>query len=158
MQYRINVGDAIPEFHAKDAEGEEVTSEDLFGTPVVIYFYPKDDTPGCTKEACSFRDNMHQLTHHDISVIGISPDSSASHRKFIQKHNLNFVLLSDPNHELCKKFDVIRLNKEQGKETLERSTFLVDRDGIIRWLERPVQIEGHVERIIASLKLISNNL
>lgn len=154
MQYRINVGDAIPDFSAKDAEGEEVTSEDLLGTPAVIYFYPKDDTPGCTKEACGFRDNMHQLTHHDISVIGVSPDSSASHRKFIQKNSLNFTLLSDPNYELCKKFDVIQLNKELEKETLERSTFLVDRDGIIRWMERPVKVDGHVERVLAALKLI----
>lgn len=154
MQYRINVGDAIPDFSAKDAEGEDITARDLFGSPVVIYFYPKDDTPGCTKEACAFRDHMHQLTHHNISVIGVSPDSSASHRKFIQKHNLNFSLLSDPEHDLCKKFDVIQLNKSANKETLERSTFLIDRDGIIRWLERPVQVEGHVERLIAALKLI----
>lgn len=153
-QYLINVGDAIPEFRAKDAEGEELTSDDLFGTPAVIYFYPKDDTPGCTKEACGFRDNMHQLTHHDVSVVGISPDSSTSHRKFIQKNNLNFTLLSDQNHEVCKKFDVIRLNQELQNESLERSTFLIDRDSIIRWIERPVKVEGHIERVLNALKLI----
>lgn len=151
MQYRINVGDAIPEFAAKDQEGFEITTEDLFGSPVVLYFYPKDDTPGCTKEACSFRDNMQRLEKFDVVVIGVSPDSDASHRDFIQKHSLNFSLLQDPNKEVCKKFDVIR-EDDQGKIFLERTTFFIDRDGIVQWLERPVAVDGHVDRVIAAIE------
>lgn len=149
MDYKINVGDAIPDFSAKDEEGNELASEDLFGTPTVLYFYPKDDTPGCTKEACSFRDNIERLAQNDVIVIGISPDSAASHQKFIQKHSLNFNLIPDESLNLCKKFDVL---KPEGG--IIRTTFLVDRDGIVQWIERPVNVEGHVERVIDALKLL----
>jgi len=151
MQYRINLGDAIPQFSAKDQEGFEITTEDLFGSPVVLYFYPKDDTPGCTKEACSFRDNRARLEKYDVVVIGISPDSEASHRQFIEKHALNFTLLQDPKQEVCKKFDVIR-EDDKGNIFLERTTFFIDRDGIVQWLERPVNVEGHVDRLIAAIE------
>ena len=156
MDYRINVGDAIPDFKAKDEEGFDLNAEDLFGTPVVIYFYPKDDTPGCTKEACSFRDKMHRLEKEDIVVLGVSPDSAASHQKFIEKHQLNFSLLTDESHEICRKFDVFREKESNGKKKMgvERTTFLIDRDGIVRWIERPVSVEGHVDRVIEALKLI----
>lgn len=151
MQYRINLGDAIPQFSAKDQEGFEITTEDLFGSPVVLYFYPKDDTPGCTKEACSFRDNMGRLEKYDVVVIGVSPDSEVSHREFIEKHSLNFTLLQDPKQEVCKKFDVIR-EDDKGNVFLERTTFFIDRDGIVQWLERPVNVEGHVDRVIAAIE------
>lgn len=154
MDYRINVGDAIPEFKAKDEEGNELTAEDLFGTPVILYFYPKDDTPGCTKEACSFRDSMERLATEDILVLGVSPDSSQSHQKFIEKYHLNFSLLADENKELSRKFDVIQEKAAFGQQKMgiERTTFLIDRDGIIRWIERPVTVEGHVDRVLAALK------
>lgn len=145
--YQVQVGDAIPEFKANDQEGFEITTEDLFGSPVVFYFYPKDDTPGCTKEACEFRDNMERLQAYDVVVIGVSPDSGASHQKFINKHSLNFTLLTDENLELSKKFGVTK-----GILGIERSTFLIDRDGIIRWLERPVSVSGHVDRVIEAIK------
>ncbi len=154
VQYRINIGDTLPLFHAKDAEGEELKTGDLQGAPVVVYFYPKDDTPGCTAEACGFRDHMRMLTHYDVSVVGISPDTAASHRKFIQKNSLNFTLLADPYYELCKTFDVLRQNWDTKHEEIERSTFLIDHQGIIRWIERPVKVEGHLERVLAALKSI----
>lgn len=154
MKYKINVGDAIPNFKGKDQEGFDISTEDLLGTPVVLYFYPKDDTPGCTKEACSFRDHMERLSDYDISVIGVSPDSSESHQKFIKKHHLNFTLIADQKQEISKKFDVIQEKTIFGEKKMgvERTTFLLDRDGIVVWLERPVSVEGHVERVIEAIK------
>lgn len=154
MQYRINVNDAVPDFEAQDEEGNKIITEDWLGTPVVLYFYPKNDTPGCTLEACAFRDNMDQLTAYDVIVIGVSPDSAASDQSFIQKHSLNFSLIPDENKELCKKFDVIQEKTTFGKKTMgvERTTFFIDRDGIIRWIERPVKVEGHIERVIQAIK------
>lgn len=154
MKYKINLGDAIPNFTGKDQEDYEFSTEDLLGTPVVLYFYPKDDTPGCTKEACSFRDNMERLQNYDVSVIGVSPDSVESHQKFIKKHDLNFTLIADKSQEISKKFDVIQEKMLYGEKKMgvERTTFLLDRDGIVRWLERPVTVEGHVDRVIEAIK------
>lgn len=125
MSYKIQVGDALPDFAASDQEGNEISSEDFLGSPVVLYFYPKDDTPGCTKEACSFRDNMTDLEAFDVTVIGVSPDNQASHQKFEEKHELNFTLLSDEKQELCNKFGVIQEKQMAGKSYMgvERSTF-----------------------------------
>lgn len=144
--HKINVGDALPSFKALDQEGFEFETEDLFGNSVLLYFYPKDDTPGCTKEACAFRDHLETLEDYGVLVIGISPDGADSHNKFIEKYGLNFTLLCDEKMELCKKFDVLKDNK------VVRTTFLADEDGIIQWIERPVNVEGHVERVIEAAK------
>jgi peroxiredoxin Q/BCP len=152
MTYSVNVGDTIPSFKIKDNEGYEVTDDDLVGSPLVIYFYPKDDTPGCTKEACSFRDHIEQFDGLDTLVIGVSPDNGESHEQFSAKYNLNFTLLSDPNLEICRKFDV-----RKGVMGIERTTFVIDGEGIIRWIERPVTVGGHVERVIQALAAISNS-
>lgn len=146
--YKLNVGDAIPSFKISGENGEALTEEDLLGNPLVIYFYPKDDTPGCTKEACDFRDNMARLTGLDAVVIGISPDNAKSHEQFRQKYNLDYILLPDENRTLCNKFDVIR----EGR--LERTTFVADAEGIICWVERPVNVEGHVQRVIKAVEEI----
>lgn len=154
MNYKINVGDMIPRFSTKDQEGETIDNDDLIGGPVVLYFYPKDDTPGCTTEACSFRDNMSRIEDMDVLVLGVSPDTPQSHQKFIQKHNLNFTLLSDENKEMAKKFDVLRSVIGPNGETtqkIERTTFVMDANGEIRWIERPVKVEGHVDRVIEAL-------
>lgn len=150
MANKINIGDRIPHFKTKDNEGYDLTDEDLIGSPVVIYFYPKDNTPGCTKEACSFRDNMNHMDALDTLVIGVSPDGLDSHQEFIQQHSLNFTLLSDENRELCKKFDVLTGNN------VERSTFVIDSDGIVRWIERPVNVEGHVERVLKAIRSLED--
>lgn len=149
MSYTVNIGDTIPAFKIKDNENYELTDEDLIGSPVVIYFYPKDDTPGCTKEACSFRDNMARLESMDVLVIGVSPDNADSHKNFASKHALNFTLLSDSNLELCQKFGV-----PKGMLGIERTTFVIDAEGIIRWIERPVSVSGHVDRVIKALEEI----
>lgn len=144
----------IPRFSTKDQEGETIDNDDLIGGPVVLYFYPKDDTPGCTTEACSFRDNMSRIEDMDVLVLGVSPDTPQSHQKFIQKHNLNFTLLSDENKEMAKKFDVLRSVTGPNGETtqkIERTTFVMDANGEIRWIERPVKVEGHVDRVIEAL-------
>jgi peroxiredoxin Q/BCP len=148
MAYKLNVGDTIPTFTALDSEGHQITHEEILGGPFVLYFYPKDDTPGCTKEACSFRDLMDSFEEMDILVVGVSPDSPESHQKFSQKHGLNFPLLSDPKMEMCKEFEVVK----DGGSSVERTTFLCDEDGVIQWLERPVRVDGHVERVMAAIE------
>lgn len=157
MAYKINVGDRIPKFKAKDYNGHEFTEEDVIGGPLVLYFYPKDETPGCTKQACLFRDHLEELEEMDAIVIGVSPDNSESHKNFIEAHNLNFPLLCDVKHDLCRKFDVIREKEVEGKKKLamERTTFVIDANGFIRWIERPVSLEGHVERVMEVVKKYS---
>lgn len=153
-KYRINVGDALPQFEAQDQEGNMLATDDFLGTPLVLYFYPKDETPGCTKEACSFRDNMNRLADYDVAVVGVSPDNASSHQKFIDNHQLNFTLLTDEDKTLCRLFDVLQEKNMYGKTSIgvERTTFLVDRDGIIQWIERPVSVEGHVDRVIDAVQ------
>ncbi|MEI8125694.1 MAG: peroxiredoxin [Parachlamydiaceae bacterium] len=147
MTHIPDVGDSIPDFVIKDYEGIELESEDLIGSPFVLYFYPKDDTPGCTKEACAFRDSMEMFDDLEATVIGVSPDNAESHATFIQKHELNFTLLCDQNMAMARKFGAV--NEKGG---IIRSTFVVDSSGTIRWVERPVSVEGHVERVIQAMK------
>ncbi|EFB42270.1 hypothetical protein pah_c013o036 [Parachlamydia acanthamoebae str. Hall's coccus] len=156
MKYRVNVGDGLPQFKIKDQEGFEVTEEDLIGSPLVLYFYPKDDTPGCTKEACEFRDRMDDLDKLNTLVVGVSPDTAESHQKFISKHKLNFTLLCDDNLDLAQKFDTLREKVENGQtiKIPERATFVIDMDGIIRWIERPVNIEGHFDRVYQAVQKV----
>jgi thioredoxin-dependent peroxiredoxin len=158
MDYKINVGDPVPPFIGLDAEGKSFSLGDLLGRSFVLYFYPKDDTPGCTKEACSFRDSIEQFDGLDAVVIGVSPDSASSHKKFMQKHHLNFTLLCDENKELCKKFDVLQEKQMYGKryEGVERTTFVVDGKGIIRWIERHVSVADHTQRVIKALQDIAS--
>jgi len=154
MTYKLNISNHIPAFEAHDQEGRLWTDKTILQKPAVIYFYPKDDTPGCTKEACSFRDNIPHLNSNNVHVFGVSPDSLKSHIKFIEKHNLNFTLLSDESRALCEKFDVLHEKQLYGKTYtgVERSTFIVDTKGIIKWVERDVSVDGHVERILEAIK------
>lgn len=149
MAGKLKVGDTIPAFKIKDFEGETVTHEDLIGSPFVLYFYPKDDTPGCTTEACEYRDAMSGFDDMDVLVVGISPDDPKSHKKFMEKYDLNFPLLCDENLEVAKKFGAVK--EKEGKTSLERSTFLCDDEGRILWIEQPVKVEGHVDRVMNAL-------
>lgn len=146
MEGELKVNDMIPSFQAKDQEGYNVTEEDIIGTTTVIYFYPQDETPGCTKEACSFRDKMREFDALATLIIGVSPDTVESHKKFIKNNRLQHSLLSDERKEMCRLFGVLEGDK------VIRSTFLIDSEGIIRWIEKPVNVEGHVDRIIAAVK------
>jgi peroxiredoxin Q/BCP len=126
----------------------------LTETPVsVLYFYPKDDTPGCTVEACSFRDNLNRLKSAGVSVYGVSPDSSASHRKFIEKYGLNFDLLVDTDHKLADTFQVWKQKQFMGKSYMgiERATFLY-KNGKVAKAWQPVKVEGHVEDVLSSIQ------
>ncbi|OGI07323.1 MAG: alkyl hydroperoxide reductase [Candidatus Margulisbacteria bacterium GWF2_35_9] len=124
----------------------------LFGKDVILYFYPKDNTPGCTAEACDFRDNMSRLTSK-YTVIGVSKDSVKSHHKFQTDHNLNFVLVSDPDCAVMKKYDVWGLKKMYGKESMGviRSTFVINQEGVLTHVWRNVKATGHVDKIIEEL-------
>jgi peroxiredoxin Q/BCP len=146
----LKVGEKIPPFKAKDFVNDIITDDDFLGSPVIIYFYPKDDTPGCTKEACGFRDAMESFEDKNVMVIGISPDSPNSHQKFIDKYDLNFPLIADENLALAEAFGVLK-EKEGGGKSLIRTTFLCDSEGMIRWVESPVNVEGHMARIEEAL-------
>jgi len=136
----------------KDGKEIEFNEKDLIGKKTILYFYPKDNTSGCTKEACDFRDNMNRLVAY-ANVIGVSPDSILSHQKFQQKQNLNFTLITDSNHELATKYGVWKEKSMYGRKYMgiERSTFIIDEKGKIIKEWRKVKVNGHVEEIIATL-------
>jgi len=157
MTNELKINDQIPAFTIKDYDGMEIESDDLTGSPFVLYFYPKDDTPGCTTQACSFRANMDQFDDIETTVIGVSPDSAESHHKFMQKHKLNFTLLCDENMDLAKKFGAVQEKVVGDSKTIGvlRSTFVIDAEGIIRWIEKPVTVEGHSLRVLEAVKEIA---
>ncbi len=156
MANKINIGDRIPSFSINDYESLQIDDEDLIGSPFVLYFYPKDDTPGCTKEACDFRDSMDKLDQLDTLVIGVSPDNSTSHNKFIEKYDINFTLLCDEQLDLARKFGVVqeRESGERKVQSIMRSTFVIDSLGIVRWAEVPVSVEGHVMRVLKAVEQV----
>lgn len=147
----MEVGDRFPEFRLKDENGEELDSSSLDGVRYVIYFYPKDNTPGCTKEAEEFSASIGQFMMRNIPVIGVSKDSVKSHRRFIDKHQLRVKLLSDPDHELMEKVGAWGTKVSYGKETVGtiRSTFIVGRDGTVEAAWRNVKVNGHVDKVLA---------
>lgn len=154
MQPAPQVGHPIPIFEVQDAKRELISPDRLLGHPYVLYFYPKDETPGCTKQACDLRDLKAELDQLGAKVIGVSPDSAASHHNFMAKHSLNFILVPDPFYELCSLFGVWEEKRTEGhvKWQVTRTTFVVDAKNIIRWIEKPVQVEGHAERVLQALK------
>ena len=134
---------------------KEFSLNDFKGQRVILYFYPKDNTSGCTQEACDFRDNINRLTSY-ATVIGISPDSIKSHKSFKEKHSLNFILLSDPEHKLAEKFEVWREKSMYGRKYMgiERSTFIIDKNGKIEKEWRKVKVKGHVDEVTGYLSAI----
>ena len=148
-------GKKAPAFTLPDQSGEQVSLRDLTARGnVVLYFYPKDMTPGCTTEACSFRDNVSELRDLGAEVVGISADTSASHQKFIDKYSLNFPLLSDAGNAVCKAYGVYKKKSLYGREFMgiERTTFVIGRDGTIRKVFPKVKVNGHTEEVIEALK------
>ena len=135
------------------SNGKNISLSDYKGKAVILYFYPKDATPGCTTEACDFRDSVKKSENEDAVILGISVDSVNSHEKFIEKNDLPFLLLSDENHEVCEKYDVWKLKKNYGKEYMgiERSTFLIDKDQNIVKEWRKVRVNGHVSDVMEEL-------
>jgi thioredoxin-dependent peroxiredoxin len=148
-------GKKAPAFELPDQNGNKVALKDLTARgSVVLYFYPKDMTPGCTAEACSFRDNLADLRSIGAQVVGISADSSASHQKFIEKHTLNFPLLSDAGNKVSKAYGVYKKKSLYGREFMGivRSTFLIDHQGIITKVFPKVKVNGHTEEVLAALQ------
>lgn len=146
-------GDRAPDFTLLDDQGNMVSMAHYSGRKVLLYFYPKDDTPGCTTEACDLRDNFKNLDKLNVAVLGVSRDSVESHQKFKAKYDLNFPLLSDEQEDLCGAYDVIKQQSMYGKTYMgiERSTFLIDEQGMVQKVWRKVKVSGHVEEILKAL-------
>mgnify|MGYP001947451869 CR=1 FL=1 len=154
MDMSTKVGNQAPDFSLQNQDGNFVSLSDFKGKHVVLYFYPKDMTPGCTTQACDFRDNYKSFKELDAVIIGISPDPIERHQKFIDKHDLPFILLADENHEVAERYGVWKLKKNFGKEYygIERSTFILDKDGVIQKEYRKVRVKGHVEEALTYIR------
>ena len=149
----IEEGKAAPAFTLKDQDGNAVKLSDLKGKNVVLYFYPADDTPGCTKESCAFRDDYSKLKKLGAVVLGVSPDDEKSHQKFIAKYSLPFPLLVDADHAVAEKYGAWGEKMNYGKKYmgLIRSTFLIGKDGKLLKAWRKVRVDGHAEAVLAAL-------
>ncbi len=149
-----DAGRKAPSFELSDENGKAVSSSSLAGKPYLLYFYPKDDTPGCTKEACDIRDSFARFGKQGLRVLGVSPDSAQSHGKFIKKYGLPFTLLSDPDKTLASSYGVWAEKSNYGKKYMGivRSSFLVGADGLIKKSYRAVRVNGHVDAVLEDAK------
>jgi thioredoxin-dependent peroxiredoxin len=148
----LKEGDAAPDFQTRDERGREVRLSDFRGRRVVLYFYPKDDTPGCTKEACSFRDSYSAFEDQNIKVLGVSLDDEGSHQAFISKFNLPFTLLSDTDHSVSEAYGVYGEQAWGDKKYMgvARKTFLIDEQGVIKKVFDKVNVEAHSDEVLAA--------
>lgn len=146
----LKIGDRMPDFEVVDQDGNKVSSKDFIGKKTVVYFYPKDNTSGCTAEACSIRDNYEALIAKGYNVVGVSKDSAASHRKFIEKYELPFTLLSDTSTQMLQAFGAWGEKKMYGKTVLGtiRRTFIFDEDGILERIIEKVDTKNHADQIL----------
>lgn len=155
MSESLQIGDQAPEFSAEVVgyDKSPIRLSELKGKKVVLYFYPKDDTPGCTRESCDFRDRLSDLAKAGVLVLGVSRDSADSHRKFREKYGLTFPLLSDPDGSISTSYGVLKEKNMYGRKSIgiERTTFLIDGNGTVRKIYPKVKVEGHVDRIIQDL-------
>lgn len=149
----LQSGIPAPDFELHDQNGEPRKLSDYLGKPVVLYFYPKDDTPGCTTEACNFRDDYSEYEKAGVTVLGISPDTSQSHMKFTLKYNLQFTLLADPDHQVADSYGVWGKKKNFGKEYdgILRTTFLIGPDGVIQKVFENVRPADHSKEVLAAV-------
>ncbi len=153
QERELAVGDTAPDFNLPSSTGGKVKLSSLKGKNVVLYFYPKDDTSGCTKEACSFRDNLPKFDRLNATILGVSKDSFESHQKFIQKYGLNFTLLSDEELKAHHLYDTWKEKNMYGKKYwgTERSTFVIDKNGKILKIFRRVNVDGHEKEVLDAL-------
>lgn len=151
----LKEGEVAPDFSLPSTLGKNISLKDYRGKKVVLYFYPKDDTPGCTKEACAFRDDLKKYEKVDAVILGVSLDDLDSHQKFIKKYNLPFLLLSDTDARVSKAFGVYKLKNMYGKQFwgIVRTTFLIDEKGKIEKIFPKVKVEGHSEEVLEFLKM-----
>ncbi|MGE0733793.1 MAG: thioredoxin-dependent thiol peroxidase [Alphaproteobacteria bacterium] len=150
----LDIGDKAPAFNLPTDGGGKISLSALKGKPAILYFYPKDDTPGCTKEACDFRDALPNFSKAKATVIGISRDTAASHDKFKKKHKLNFILAADVDGKACEAYGTWVEKSMYGRKYMgiERATYLIDGKGIVRGVWRKVKVPGHVEAVLTALK------
>jgi thioredoxin-dependent peroxiredoxin len=154
MSNSLAIGTSAPEFTAPDQTGTNISLQDFSGQWLVLYFYPKDNTPGCTTEAIDFTAKLADFAALNAKIVGISPDSIGSHDKFITKHQLGIILLSDPEHQIAENYGVWQLKKFMGKEYMGivRSTFLIDPTGKIAQIWSNVRVKNHAETVLAQLQ------
>ncbi|MDZ7619719.1 MAG: thioredoxin-dependent thiol peroxidase [Patescibacteria group bacterium] len=153
MEKWLEAGTEAPDFTLPSSEGGEVVLSCLRGKPVVLYFYPRDDTPGCTREACAFRDRKRELAKLDATVLGVSTDTIESHVKFRDKFNLGFPLLADVDHKVAEAYGAWREKTRFGKTSMgiQRSTFLIDAEGVLRKVWKSVKVDDHDMQVLAAL-------
>lgn len=146
----LSIGDTVPDFDIPATDGANISRSSLKGSPFVLYFYPKDDTPGCTAESCDFRDSLQKFNQAKVKIIGISKDSIAAHDKFRAKYELNFPLASDEKSDMCERFGVWVEKNMYGKKYwgIERTTFLINSDGVIQHIWHKVNVKGHVDEVL----------
>ena len=149
----LKIGQKAPQFSLPNEKGEKVALKEFKGKKVILYFYPKDMTPGCTTEACDFRDALRKIKRRGAVVLGVSKDSSERHQKFIDKYGLNFPLLSDEEGKVCEKYDVWQEKKLYGKVFMGivRTTVIIDEDGKIEQLYHKVKVKGHVDQVLEEI-------
>ena len=149
----LKIGDKAPDFELADQNGNKIKLSKLKGKKIILYFYPKDDTSGCTKEACDFRDNLSHLQKRNVAVLGLSNDDLESHKKFSSKYKLNFSILSDTDKKVSKEYGVYELKQNYGKEYygITRSTFLIDENGKIEKIFYKVNPEEHIKEIMEAI-------
>jgi peroxiredoxin Q/BCP len=152
----VDVGQKAPDFALTNQDGQPVTLSEFRGSPVVLYFYPKDDTPGCTKEACAFRDAFSEYRKRGAVILGVSPDDPASHAKFARKFELPFTLVADPEHTLCEAYGVWKEKNMYGRKSMgvERTTFVIDANGVVRHVFPKVKVDGHSDAIMKALDAV----
>ncbi len=150
----LKVGDKAPEFTAKDQNGKEISLKDYIGKKVILYFYPKDNTPGCTNESCNFKDNYASLVSQGFEVIGVSADSEKSHQKFIDKYDLPFTLIADTEKEVINKYGIWGPKKFMGKtyNGINRKTFVIDEKGNLEHIIDKVKTKAATEQVLALFK------
>ena len=153
----VEVGQPAPDFTLPDQNGQDVTLSRFLGQPVVLYFYPKDDTPGCTKEACAFRDARKDYETLGAKVIGVSPDSVKAHLKFVDKYELPFTLVADTEKSVCQSYGVWQEKSMYGKTSMGvvRSTFLIDGKGVVRQVFPKVKVDGHSDAVLNAIKALA---
>jgi len=153
----VKEGERAPDFTLPSSAGGEVRLKDLRGRPVVLYFYPKDDTPGCTREACAFRDSQARIKKAGAVVLGVSPDSLASHERFRDKYRLNFPLLADGDKAVAMKYGAFGEKVMYGRKVtgMIRSTFVIDASGVVRRVFPRVKVDGHAEQVLEAVSALS---
>jgi peroxiredoxin Q/BCP len=150
----LEAGKKAPPFKLKNQEGKVISLDDQKGKKVILYFYPKDDTPGCTTEACNFRDDLPEFKGLNAVILGVSPDPVESHKKFKIKYSIPFDLLSDVDREVCEKYEVWKEKNNYGKKLMgvERTTYIIDEKGVIAKIFNKVKVDGHNQELIKALE------